>query len=71
MKNPILTNADFKDIEHVKGYYLNTPTPNLNLKYYQNCTSQLLKDYQFASTSASKCLIVNTCGWVEGLGSEI
>ena len=34
MKEYILTNADFKDIEHVKGYYLNTPTPNLHMKYY-------------------------------------
>ena len=34
MNDVIITNADYKDIEHVKGYYLNTPTPNLNMKYY-------------------------------------
>ncbi len=34
MNDLIITNADYKDIEHVKGYYLNTPTPNLNMKYY-------------------------------------
>jgi len=34
----ILTNADFKEAEIIKGYYLNTPTPNLNMKYYQACT---------------------------------
>ncbi len=34
MKDRILSNADYKDAEVVKGYYLNTPTPNLNMKYY-------------------------------------
>jgi polynucleotide 5'-kinase involved in rRNA processing len=24
-----------------------------------------------AETKGGKCLIVNTCGWVEGLGAEI
>ena len=36
--NYILTNADFREAEVVKAYYLNTPTPNLNMKYYQACT---------------------------------
>lgn len=41
MRNFILTNADYKGAEIVKGYYLNTPTPNLNMKYYQSCTNKL------------------------------
>jgi polynucleotide 5'-kinase involved in rRNA processing len=41
IRNRILTNTDFKEAELIKGYYLNTPTPNLNMKYYQSCVSKL------------------------------
>ena len=67
----ILTNADYKGAEHIKGYYLNTPTPNLNMKYYQSCVKQLAKDFSDVKSEKTKVLIVNTCGWVEGLGMEI
>jgi polynucleotide 5'-kinase involved in rRNA processing len=67
----ILTNADFKEAELIKGYYLNTPTPNLNMKYYQSCTAKLMDDFNGTPSDKKKVLIVNTCGWVEGLGADI
>jgi polynucleotide 5'-kinase involved in rRNA processing len=42
VKDLITTNSDFKDVEHVTGYYLNTPTPNLNMAYYSRCVEKLL-----------------------------
>jgi len=46
MNEYILTNADFKNVEIVKGYYLNSPTPQLNLNYYLACTERLLEDFK-------------------------
>jgi polynucleotide 5'-hydroxyl-kinase GRC3/NOL9 len=71
MTKSILTNADFKDAEVVKGYYLNTPTPNLNMIYYLACTVKLLEDFKGILSEKKKVLIVNTCGWVDGLGADI
>jgi polynucleotide 5'-kinase involved in rRNA processing len=34
VKDLILTNSDFHDVQILAGYYLNSPTPNLNMKYY-------------------------------------
>lgn len=62
----ILTNNDFNDIEIVKGFYLNTPSPSLNETYYYECVSLLYQEYQKIMTDKQKILIVNTCGWVEG-----
>ena len=67
----ILTNADFKDCEQVKAFYLNTPTPNLNMKYYNACVEKLYQEFLSIKSEGDKVLIVNTCGWVEGLGAEI
>ena len=67
----ILTNADFKDCEQVKAFYINTPTPNLNMKYYNACVEQLYQEFLSIKSEGDKVLIVNTCGWVEGLGAEI
>lgn len=55
----------------VKSYYLNTPTPNLNMKYYTTCVESLLVDFRAYKSDRSKILLVNTCGWVEGLGADI
>jgi polynucleotide 5'-kinase involved in rRNA processing len=69
MKDFILTNSDFSNIEIVKAYYLNTPTPNLNMKYYNTCVERLMLDYKQIKSKQNTILIVNTCGWVEGLGT--
>ena len=71
VKDLVLTNADFKDCELVKGFYLNTPTPNLNMKYYNACVERLHNQFIETNKDKDKVLIINTCGWVEGLGSEI
>lgn len=67
----ILTNSDFKNIETVKAFYLNTPTPNLNMAYYNACVEKLHQEFQAQHHGKEKVLIINTCGWVEGLGAEI
>ena len=41
------------------------------MKYYQACTVKLLEDFKDVQTEKKKTLIVNTCGWVEGLGADI
>lgn len=46
MSQCIMTNTDYRGAEIVKGYYLNTPTPNLNMKYYQACTVRLFEDFK-------------------------
>jgi polynucleotide 5'-kinase involved in rRNA processing len=74
MNDTILTNTDYKGVEIVKSYYLNTPTPNLNISYYNRCVEALLKHFRTqvpSSLDKEKVLIINTCGWVEGLGAEI
>ena len=66
----ILTNSDFKDVTIFKAYYLNTPTPNLNMKYYLTCVAALMQEYKgIQLLDKQKVLLVNTCGWVEGLGT--
>ena len=67
----ILTNSDFKECEIMKAYYLNTPTPNLNMRYYNTCVERLYQHFKDLKVDGEKVLIVNTCGWVEGLGAEI
>lgn len=69
----ILTNNDFNEVKIVKSYYLNTPTPNLNEQYYHQCVDLLFKKFLSIESGAGtkKLLIVNTCGWVEGIGSNI
>lgn len=74
LNEAILTNTDYRGAEIVKGYYLNTPTPNLNISYYNRCVEGLLQHFRTqvpSSLDREKVLIINTCGWVEGLGAEI
>ncbi|CDW72444.1 UNKNOWN [Stylonychia lemnae] len=65
----ILTNNDFQDITPVKQYYLNTPQPNLNRNYFLACVQQLNQTFQDSQSVKKKILIVNTFGWVEGIGA--
>eukprot|EP00347_Sterkiella_histriomuscorum_P012924 403366704 len=72
VENMILTNNDFNDIQILKSYYLNSPQPNLNADYYNKSIELLDKEYQNYDTQGrQKILIVNTCGWVEGIGAGI
>ena len=74
ISDAILTNTDYKGAEIVKSFYLNTPTPNLNISYYNRCTEALLNHFGAQAPSSAgkeRVLIINTCGWVEGLGAEI
>ncbi len=41
------------------------------MKYYQACTAKLFEDFINEQSEKKKVLIVNTCGWVEGLGTDI
>lgn len=65
-----MTNTDYDSPEYIRGYYLNTATPALNMSYYIQCGAELLKEYE-SIKSDKKVLIVNTCGWVEGIGADI
>ncbi len=50
IKDLILTNSDYRDSQIIKAYYLNTPTPNLNLNYYIECTNKLFEEYKSIHT---------------------
>ena len=38
--------------------------------YYLKCIDQLMKEYDRVE-SPNKVMLVNTCGWVDGLGADI
>jgi polynucleotide 5'-kinase involved in rRNA processing len=44
------------------------------MAYYSKCTEALIKEYHSiepSSKNATKILLINTCGWVEGIGAKI
>jgi len=45
LNQKILTNHDFKKVEYIKGYYLNSATPSTNMGYYVRSTASLMKDF--------------------------
>ncbi len=67
----ILTNADYDKAIPLKTYFLNNSSPGANMTYYLSCIASLLKHYKALTNSINKTLIINTCGWVEGLGANL
>jgi len=53
----------------VRETFLNSPNPATDPEAYLQVISELIDDYH--SVTGPKKLLVNTCGWVEGLGAEI
>ena len=49
---------------------MNSANPALDPDTYLDVITELLEVFQ-SLTGSSKKLIVNTCGWVDGLGAEI
>jgi polynucleotide 5'-kinase involved in rRNA processing len=41
------------------------------MAYYNTCIEKLHQEFKLQHPDKEKVLIVNTCGWVEGLGAEI
>ena len=49
---------------------MNSANPALDPEAYLDVITELLEVFQSLAGSSKK-LIVNTCGWVDGLGAEI
>jgi hypothetical protein len=41
------------------------------MDYYCNTTQQCMDDFNAIQTDKKKVLLINSCGWVEGLGKDI
>eukprot|EP00347_Sterkiella_histriomuscorum_P020668 403336927 len=70
----ILTNQDFTRVEKLKSIFINNSSPQMNINYYVNAVADLMEVYHNQpqiSKIKNRVLLVNTCGWVEGLGSMI
>lgn len=61
---PILTNDMPIDYEVIDSIYLDSCTPQSNMSHYVSCLQKLFKPVE-------GILLVNTCGWVDGLGKDI
>lgn len=56
-------------METLREVFLNSANPAVDPETYLEVIAQILDT--FAWIKGTKKLIVNTCGWVEGLGAEI
>ena len=54
----------------LREVFMNSANPALDPETYLDVITELLEVFQ-SLTGSSKKLIVNTCGWVDGLGAEI
>ena len=55
----------------LKQYFLDSANPAFDFDRYFTTTMTLIEDYKSILQTTPKCrLVVNTCGWVEGLGAE-
>lgn len=55
--------------EVVKAYFLNTNNPSDNPELYLKAVDALINTWTMREVNA--ILIVNTCGWIEGLGAAL
>ena len=56
-------------LKPIRQIFLNSPNPAIDPECYLNTIADLVDE--FVKVEGKKKLIVNTCGWVEGLGAEI
>ena len=63
-----LTNElDLENVRHVKQIYLDACTPSVNISRYQSAVKVLMEDFDHSTN----ILLVNTCGWVDGIGRDL
>ena len=65
----ILTNADYNYAICINSFFLNNSSPGSNITYFLSCVSALMQTY--SPLKLNSTLIVNTCGWVDGLGASM
>jgi hypothetical protein len=71
------------NLKSERSFFIGSASPNKDTSYYKDCIRELLKTYhnEFNTSSSSDDddidqsefvpLVVNTCGWIKGLGYDL
>ncbi|KAK6516677.1 Polynucleotide 5'-hydroxyl-kinase grc3 [Arthrobotrys conoides] len=64
--------ATFGSTEVVRQHHVGYISPREDPKYYLRCAADLVREYRRLVEQGEKLtLIVNTCGWIKGMGREL
>ncbi|KAK6536394.1 Polynucleotide 5'-hydroxyl-kinase grc3 [Arthrobotrys megalospora] len=64
--------AAFRSTEVVRQHHVGYISPREDPKYYLRCAADLMREYRRLVEQGEKLtLIVNTCGWIKGMGREL
>ncbi|KAF3307955.1 Polynucleotide 5'-hydroxyl-kinase grc3 [Orbilia oligospora] len=64
--------ATFGSTEIVRQHHVGYISPREDPKYYLRCAADLMREYRRLVEQGEKLtLIVNTCGWIKGMGREL
>ncbi|KAK6509400.1 Polynucleotide 5'-hydroxyl-kinase grc3, variant 2 [Arthrobotrys musiformis] len=65
--------ATFTSTEIVRQHHVGYISPREDPKYYLRCAADLMREYRRLTDEEGErmTLIVNTCGWIKGLGREL
>ncbi|CDW82587.1 UNKNOWN [Stylonychia lemnae] len=70
-----LNNIQTCEHKVISSYFTNSSSPSGNMRYYHECCKSLIKTYdniiKTQSANEQSVLLINTPGWVEGLGADI
>ncbi|EPS39185.1 hypothetical protein H072_7049 [Dactylellina haptotyla CBS 200.50] len=72
---PIVTPsfATFGSTEVLRQHHIGYTSPREDPKYYLRCAADLIQEYRnlVQQLGEEHTLVVNTCGWIKGLGREL
>ncbi|KAK6363171.1 Polynucleotide 5'-hydroxyl-kinase grc3 [Orbilia blumenaviensis] len=62
----------FRSTEVVRQHHVGYVSPREDPKYYLRCAADLMREYRrLVEQGENLTLIVNTCGWIKGMGREL